>query len=796
MNEKTEMHKKVSDIIEKIGTGKEACIPILQAIQEEFRYLPKETLEQVCLSTEITPADIVGVSTFYSQFRHSPVGDHIISVCVGTACHVKGADLVYDALKRFLKIDEDGDTDPNGKYTLQKVACLGCCTLAPVVQIDNVTFGHVSSESVADIVSEFETACGNKVFSLSEHTITDDEENEEEIRIGLGSCCVASGSEDVYHAIKVMLKKIHRNIPVKQVGCIGMCHRVPLVEIVHKDKTTTMYSRVREGDVESIILKHYRPTSILKKVNLITDSALSFIYHYGRSKYNSHCVMHPHEKPVQDFLNKQVRIATEFCGNLDPLNLEDYLANNGFRALKKVLLDMKPKEVITCLKNSGLRGRGGAGFSTGLKWEFVYRAEGDTKYVVCNGDEGDPGAFMDRMLLESYPFRIIEGMLIAARAINAHEGYFYIRAEYPLALQRIKKAISICTQSGYLGENIMGTGYRCVLKIKEGAGAFVCGEETALLASIEGKRGMPVVKPPFPAQEGLWHKPTLVNNVETLANISWICNNGHEAFVKLGTEKSSGTKVFALTGKIVHGGLIEVEQGISLREIVEVIGGGVKDGHSFKAVQIGGPSGGCIPASMLDLPIDYESLNRVGAMIGSGGMVVLDDTDCMVDIARYFLSFTQDQSCGKCTFCRIGTRRMLDILERLCDGLGKKGDIEKLVTLGVQIKAGSLCGLGKTAPNPVLSTIEHFRDEYEAHIEGRCPTGKCKKIIRYEITDTCIGCTICAQKCPVNAISVMPYKVHVIDQKECIQCDTCRVVCPQGSVVINSGVQAKEKSVS
>jgi NADH:ubiquinone oxidoreductase subunit F (NADH-binding) len=433
---------------------------------------------------------------------------------------------------------------------------------------------------------------------------------------------------------------------------------------------------------------------------------------------------------------------------------------------------------------SGLRGRGGAGFPTHLKWSAVRAEESAKKHIVCNGDEGDPGAFMDRMLMESYPYRIIEGMIIAARCVGADEGFLYIRAEYPLAIKRVTEALEKCRERGFLGEHILGTDFSLQLKIVAGAGAFVCGEETALMASIEGRRGMPRLRPPFPAQKGLWGRPTLINNVETYACVPWIIRNGAEAFARIGVGKSKGTKVFALAGKVARGGLIEVPMGISIRQVVEEIGGGIAGGLKFKAVQVGGPSGGCIPATKDYLSVDYETLTEAGAMMGSGGLVVLDETDCMVDIARYFLQFTQNQSCGKCTFCRIGTRRMLDILDRLCAGKGEAADLPELEHLATIVKKGSLCGLGKTAPNPVLTTMRYFRDEYEAHVVGRCPAGKCKALIKYVITDDCIGCTICAQHCPADAIAMKPYEKHEIDLEKCTRCDTCRSVCPSKAVQV------------
>ena len=445
---------------------------------------------------------------------------------------------------------------------------------------------------------------------------------------------------------------------------------------------------------------------------------------------------------------------------------------------------MTPEAVIEAVARSGLRGRGGAGFPTGAKWRLVRNAPGDDKRVVCNGDEGDPGAFMDRMLLESYPYRVIEGVAIAAYATGAREGCFYIRAEYPLAVARVRAALERCREEGLLGECILGSGFDLKLAIMEGAGAFVCGEETALLASIEGRRGMPRLRPPYPASRGLRGLPTLVNNVETYALVPWIIRKGPEAFAALGTARSAGTKVFALAGKVARGGLIEVPMGMTIRRIVEEIGGGVAPGRTFKAVQIGGPSGGCIPAALADTPVDYEALAEAGAIMGSGGMVVLDDTDCAVDIARYFLEFTQNQSCGRCTFCRIGTRRMLETLTRLCEGRGAAADLDELEELAGLVKRGSLCGLGKTAPNPVLTTLRYFRAEYEAHIAGRCPAGKCKALITYSITDDCIGCTRCAQRCPAGAIPMRPHEKHTIDPAACVRCGTCLSVCPVKAVKV------------
>jgi len=787
----------VDELVERIGRRADAVIPILQALQEHYRYLPREALERVCQLTEIRPSEIVGVSTFYGQFRHEPVGKHLISICHGTACHVKGAAYIHQALERQLRIRPGQDTDPQGLFTLQKVACLGCCTLAPVVQIDGLTYGRLTPHKVPEVLQDFlhharqaeksqnaDAAAGLAAAGFSAKAALQGAPGQGEVRIGLGSCCQAQGSGRVHRRLLEVVQTVQLPARVKRVGCVGMCHQMPLVEIVPPSGPPKLFSRMTPEKAEQVLLEHFPARGLLGRAKQMFIRLVDRFLQPDGAGRPEPLPLDVRDGPVCAFLGPQKRIATEQSGQIDPLDLDEYLQHGGFEALRRCLQEQTPEQVIEQVHRSGLRGRGGAGFPTGLKWERVRTAAGPKKYLICNGDEGDPGAFMDRMLLESFPYRIIEGMAIAAYAVGADEGFFYIRAEYPLAVRRIREALDQCYRRGFLGDGMLGTGFRLHLSVREGAGAFVCGEETALLHSIEGKRGMPRFRPPYPAEKGLWGRPTLVNNVETYAVVPWIIRHGADAFAALGTSTSKGTKVFALAGKVQRGGLIEVPMGCTIRQIVEQIGGGVAPGRQFKAVQIGGPSGGCIPASLADTPIDYEALTQLGAIMGSGGLVVLDDTDCMVDIARYFLRFTQEQSCGKCTFCRVGTRRMLEILDRIAAEQGKPEDLDQLEQLARWVQAGSLCGLGKTAPNPVLTTLRYFREEYEAHLAGRCPAGKCTALIRYRITDRCLGCTLCAQHCPVEAIPILPYVRPQIDQHKCTRCDTCRQVCPNGAIVV------------
>ena len=721
-----------------------SLIMILQQAQSIYGYLPQEVIYHVAQRTGNSPAKVMGVATFYSYFRLQPMGTYQIMLCDGTACHVNGSERIRTAITQELGI-HNGETTEDGMFTLNEVACLGCCSLAPVMMINGDTYGNLTPEKTIKILRQLrQREAGNGIRIL----------------VGQGSCGVSAGAARVAKVLAGHMTATD-SFTVETTGCIGMCYLEPIVDIYEGEQLLHRLVRVTETDALGIVEAVRKKDFSKLEAMFISDEDARF-------------------------LKKQKRVALRNCGVVDPTSIDDYINHAGYQALDKAL-KMKPEEVIEEIKVSGLAGRGGAGFPTWFKWDAARKAEGEQKHLICNADEGDPGAFMDRAVIESDPHTLIEGMLIGAYAIGASDMYVYIRAEYPLAVERLSQAIEQARSRGLLGKNILGTDFSCDLNIKIGAGAFVCGEETALIESMEGKRGMPRLKPPFPAQSGYLNEPSNINNVETFANVAWIIQHGGTAFAAMGTENSKGTKVFALTGKVQRGGLVEVPMGNSLKDVIFDIAGGIKDGRAYKAVQMGGPSGGCIPAALMDTPIDYKALSATGAIMGSGGMVVMDDSTCMVNIARFFLDFTARESCGKCVPCRIGTTRMMEILNRICEGEGQEGDIELLEELCVSIKDGALCGLGQTAPNPVLTTIRYFREEYEAHIrDNKCPAHECSALLTISIDPAkCTGCTVCARKCPVECISGTRKEPHVIDQSACIKCKQCVSSCKFGAIVVD-----------
>ena len=774
------LEERVDNLVLEIGRKEAALTPSLIEIQDYYHYIPDFAVARLSEKLAISRARIEEVVGFYPLFRRKEAGKHTIKVCIGTACHVKGANRVYEAFRSYLKIPEDRDTDEEKQFTLEKVACLGCCMLAPAVQIDETTYGHLSPAGVPAVLADFIASRDRR----HEPPVRAASRAEGVVRGCLCSSCAAAGAEEVLSAFRREISRRGLAVTVQTVGCTGRSFAAPLVEIETALGVRRMYERVKIEEVETILRADFPPRTRGGRLREKSRRVLEGLYDDSLG-FDLERRIFPRPPLSSLDSGEQVHLATQQLGLLDPLDLSSYKAAGGFTALENLIASGNPGQVFKTIKDSGLRGRGGAGFPSHLKWEAVRKSSlesGMVPILVCNADEGDPGAFMDRMLLESFPFRIIEGMALAAWTLGATEGFIYCRREYPLALKQLRAAIAFCEKEGLLGRGCFGGGRSFRIVPLSGAGAFVCGEETALMSALEGGRGNPRYRPPYPSERGLWGHPTLIQNVETYSLVPWIIGNGAQAFKSIGTEKSPGTKTFALAGKVRKGGLVEVPLGTALITLVRDIGGGIEGDKRLKAVQIGGPSGGCVPAGLAHTPVDYEELSALGTMMGSGGLVVLDEDDCMVDIARYFMAFTQAESCGKCVYCRTGTKRMLEILDRLKEGKGRGTDLEELEHLGACISENSLCGLGKTAANPVLSTLRYFREEYEAHLQGFCPAGVCAALIRYEITEECVGCGKCYRVCPVEAVEGKPYERHRVDENSCTRCGQCRAVCPVGAV--------------
>ena len=770
-------------------------IMILQDIQAVFKYLPPEAIDLVAEKLKIPRSKVYAVATFYKSFYLKPRGKHQIHICEGTACHIRGATVLMNQASEQLKI-KAGQTTTDGMFTLEAVHCVGACAMGPVAVIDDTYHGNITAAGLARQIKrlaeqkEEDRSAGLTMAALGAPPAVINEKiesldafiqqqagmrqahpaGEPRLLVCAGTGCVANGSLKVARALERELAAAKIELPVhlglKTVGCQGFCEKGPLL-ILHPENI--FYTRVKPEDAPEIIHKTVLNKEVIDRL----------LYHEpgmqaGIEKYT--------EIP---FFAGQQRNALRHVGSVNPLDMGDYIARGGYAALFKALFTMSPEEVIDEVERSGLRGRGGGGFSTGKKWRTAACVPADVRYVICNGDEGDPGAFMDRSIMEGDPHSVIEGMIICALAVGASEGYIYVREEYPRALEHLQSAIDQARAAGFLGENLGGTGFSFDININRGTGAFVCGESTALMQSVEGKVGEPRAKYIRSAERGLYDQPTVLNNVETFVNIPLIIADTAARFAATGTAGSKGTKVFSVVGKVKNTGLVEVAMGTTLRTIIYDICGGILEDKEFKAVQTGGPSGGCLPAEKLDLPVDFDTLTEEGSMMGSGGMIVMDEDTCMVDVARYFTDFLSQESCGKCAPCRLGLENLRAILERICNGQGEEEDLKRMEILLNVLENASLCGLGKTAPNPVRSTLTHFKDEYLAHIiDKKCPAGVCRNLISYKINDLCTGCELCAKACPQQAITGAKKQKHVIDEALCDRCGICQATCRFGAVVV------------
>ncbi len=731
----------------------------LRSIQKIHGYLPEEELATLAEISGISLGELYGLATFYSAFRLEPVGKYVLKVCHGAPCHVMGAPKISDTISDYLQI-RNGETTEDGLFTLEEVACVGCCSLAPVMMVDNEFIGYLNPRKIKTVVEQYR----EKALLEESRSGFNDKYT---IRVGMGSCGIAAGAEKSLKKIRQEVIRLGLDVNVEKTGCVGLCFSEPVIEI-SSESGIWLYGDMTEEKVAYLLEEHVVNNSPVDRMAVVCD-----------------------RKPTANspYLKHQYKIALRNCGEIDPEDVDSYIQKGGFQALKQIVnseADFKTV-ILEAVNSSELRGRGGAGFPTGKKWGIAAETSASQKYVICNADEGDPGAFMDRAVLEGDPCSVIEGMLSCALAVGADKGYVYCRTEYPLALERLTIAIRQCEERGILGENIFhkeGLNFR--IEIVEGAGAFVCGEESALIASIEGKRGIPSPKPPYPVISGLHGYPTVINNVETLSNIPWILEYGGEAFSKIGTSSSSGTKVFALTGSLKRTGLVEVPMGTTLQDILYKIGGGPIEGKKIKAVQIGGPSGGCIPADKFDTPVDFDSLKKLGAMMGSGGLLAITDDTCMVGFTRFFTQFLCNESCGKCTSCRVGTQEIVDILTEIMEGRGNISHLERLTEVAGLLKITSSCGLGQTAANPLLTSLAFFRHEYEEHIHNKkCTAKECTELIRYVVkADKCPGCRLCAERCSVNAIHGLVNIPHFIDQDQCVRCNSCKALCPYDAIKV------------